>query len=301
MNTSTVDSLFDGEFIVNKQICGTKIYITYQGFKFTAIVKSHIPVSELKMMLRMIDTHCHLEQNEFISDLDEVVQEAKRKGIFCITSAITPNDWQRGIQIASEYDNVFASPGLDPLSSRDMEQLLSTIEKNQDEIVAIGEIGLDHYRERDHAEREIQEDNFRRGIELSKSLKIPLQIHSRSAGRAALEVLSEMDAQHVHMHAFDGKSSLARTASNDLDYYFSIPTSVVRSPQKQKLVKAVNIERLLIETDSPVLAPERGMRNTPLNLPIVIQEIARILRRAEEELQEIILENTLRLYSRILL
>jgi len=101
------------------------------------------------------------------------------------------------------------------------------------------------------------------------------------------------------MHAFDGKSSLARMASNELGYYFSIPTSVVRSPQKQKLVKAVNIERLLIETDSPVLAPERGIRNTPLNLPVVIQEIARILRRDEEELQDIILENTLRLFSRI--
>ncbi|MHA2022718.1 MAG: TatD family hydrolase [Candidatus Thorarchaeota archaeon] len=256
-------------------------------------------MSELKMQLKMIDTHCHLEQNEFISDLEEIIQEAQGKGIFCITSAITPEDWQRGLQIASGYDNVFVSLGLDPLNSRNMDQLLSTIEMNQDDIVAIGEIGLDHYRERDHAEREIQENNFRKGIELSKKLKIPIQIHSRSAGRSALEVLSDMDSQDVHMHAFDGKSSLARMASNDLGYYFSIPTSVVRSPQKQKLVKAVNIERLLIETDSPVLAPERGMRNTPLNLPIVIQELARILRRAEEELQEIILENTLRLYSRI--
>ncbi|MHA2022410.1 MAG: TatD family hydrolase, partial [Candidatus Thorarchaeota archaeon] len=223
-------------------------------------------MSELNMQLVMIDTHCHLEQDEFVSDLDEIIQKAKQNGISCITSAISSDDWQRGLQIASKHENVFASLGLDPLSSRDMNQLLAIAKANQDGIVAIGEIGLDHYRERDHAERSIQEENFRKGIGLSKELKIPVQIHSRSAGRSALDVLSAMDAEDVHMHAFDGKSSLARMASNDLGYYFSIPTSVVRSPQKQKLVKAVNIERLLIETDSPVLAPTQGMRNTPLNL-----------------------------------
>jgi TatD DNase family protein len=251
------------------------------------------------MQLRMIDTHCHLEQNEFEPDLDEVVQEAKRKGIYCISSAITPNDWHRGLQIASEYDNVFVSLGLDAMISGNMNQLLSIIEENQNEIVAIGEIGLDHYRERDHAERRIQEANFRKGIELSRKLQLPLQIHSRSAGRKALEVLSGMDAHNVHMHAFDGKASLARRASTDIGYYFSIPTSVVRSPQKQKLVKAVDIERLLIETDSPVLAPEKGARNIPSNLPVVLQEVSRILRMDEEELRKIILENTLRLYTRI--
>ena len=249
--------------------------------------------------MKLIDTHCHLEQNDFASDLDEIIRDSKKMGIFCITSAISPNDWKRGIEIGSEYDSVYTSLGLDPLSSRNMDHLLTLVEETQDEIVAIGEIGLDHYRERDHKERTVQEENYRRGIEVAKRLNLPIQIHSRSAGRRALEVLSEMDAQDVHMHGFDGKSSLARMASNDLGYYFSIPTSVVRSPQKQKLVKAVNIERLLIETDSPVLGPEKGMRNTPLNLPIALQEIARILRRDEDELRELILENSLRLYSRI--
>ncbi|MFX1261505.1 MAG: TatD family hydrolase [Promethearchaeota archaeon] len=251
------------------------------------------------MQPRMIDTHCHLEQDEFRSDLKEVVEKAKQKGIFCILSAIAPNDWQRGIEIASKYDSVFASLGLDPMSSEYMHQLLSAVEENQNYLVAIGEIGLDFYRERDHAERGIQEANFRKGIKLSNKLKMPLQIHSRSAGMRALEILSEMDAYAVHMHAFDGKASLARKASNDLGYYFSIPSSVVRSPQKQKLVKAVNIERLLIETDSPVLGPERGTRNTPSNLPVALLEVSRILRMDEEELRSIILENTLRLYTRI--
>ncbi len=101
------------------------------------------------------------------------------------------------------------------------------------------------------------------------------------------------------MHAFDGKASHARRASKDLGYYFSIPTSIVRSRQKRKLVKAVEIERLLVETDSPVLGPIKSERNVPTNLPIVLKEVALILGRDVEELRKIILDNTCRLYSTI--
>jgi TatD DNase family protein len=101
------------------------------------------------------------------------------------------------------------------------------------------------------------------------------------------------------MHAFDGKSSYAHSASHEYGYYFSIPTSVVRSPQKKKLVKAVDIERLLVETDSPVLGPNKGIRNEPSNILVAVKEIAKILGMEEEELRDILLENTLRLYPNL--
>lgn len=101
------------------------------------------------------------------------------------------------------------------------------------------------------------------------------------------------------MHAFDGRASYARIASRDLDYYFSIPTSVVRSPQKKKLVKAIAIERLLLETDSPVLGSMKGERNVPTNISIALKEVSSILRRDEEELRLLILENTQRLYREV--
>ncbi len=248
---------------------------------------------------QMVDVHCHLEQHEFNDDRYEVINKSLQRGIAIISSAITKETWELLLQIASQYQNVYASIGLDPMQTADAPEALSLIRKHISKIVSIGEVGLDHFRERDHAERDKQEKVFCEMIQLARELEIPIQVHSRSAGKASLEVLERNDARDVHMHAFDGKANLARVASNDLGYYFSIPTSVVRSPQKQKLVKAVNIERLLIETDSPVLAPEKGERNTPLNLPIVIQEISAILRRDEEELKEIILENTLRLYRRL--
>jgi TatD DNase family protein len=249
--------------------------------------------------LKIVDTHCHLEQAEFENDRDVVIQNARKMGISCITSAITPEDWNKCLEIAFQNDNVYASIGLDPILWQASDHLLRYIETHQDQIVSIGEVGLDFYRERDHSLRASQEETFRLAIETAKRLHLPLQVHSRSAGKQALDILSDMDARDVHMHAFDGKASYARTTSYDLGYYFSIPTSVVRSPQKQKLVKAVNIERLLLETDSPVLGPEKGERNEPIKILLALAEVAAILHWNEEEVREIVLENTLRLYSRI--
>ncbi len=251
------------------------------------------------MKRKLVDTHCHLEQEEFYDDLDSVIKEAQSLGIICISSAIAPEDWIRNMKIALDNESVFASIGLDPMLAGHIDELVTFVEKNHENIISIGEVGLDHFREREHENRRIQEDSFRIAIRLAGDYKLPLQVHSRSAGRAALEVLENADAREVHMHAFDGKSSLARRASYELGYYFSIPTSVVRSPQKQKLVKAIEIEHLLLETDSPVLAPVGGVRNVPSNITVALAEVARLLRRRTEELREIILENTLRLYSKI--
>jgi TatD DNase family protein len=247
----------------------------------------------------MIDTHCHLELEEFDVDRQTVIEDASDLGIAIITSAIEKQLWEKGCAIAEAHSSVHASAGLEPTKYRDCEIATEWIRSNKERIIAIGETGLDHYLIRDHRERELQDSCFRSLIALAKELGLPLQVHSRSAGRKALGTLESCGASQVHLHAFDGKASLARIASQDLGYYFSIPTSVVRSPQKRKLVKAVHIERLLLETDSPVLSPEKGTRNVPANLPIALREVSSILRRTEEELREIILENTLRLYTGI--
>ncbi len=249
--------------------------------------------------MRLVDTHCHLEQAEFDSDREEVIRRASEQEIVIISSAISVDDYERNLGIAQNHKNVYASLGLDPMMHTQVEKAVQMIHVHSSEIVGIGETGVDHYRERDHAERVKQETAFVKMIGLSKELGLPIQVHSRSAGAAAILLLRKNDAQDVHMHAFDGRAGLARDTSMDLGYYFSIPTSVVRSPQKRKLVKAVALDRLLLETDSPVLGPNREIRNEPSNLPIALREVALILGRNEEEMREIILENTLRLYTGI--
>lgn len=245
----------------------------------------------------MIDTHCHLENELFDDDREDVIRKAAREHIHIISSAIEKELWEKGCKIADEHDNVFASIGSHPLFFEDVDAAVDFVRNSKSRIIAIGEIGLDHYQVRDHKDREKQELSFRKMIALADELSLPIQIHSRSAGAKAIAVLEDCDVANVHMHAYDGKSSHARRASRELDYYFSIPTSVVRSPQKQKLVKAVDIEHLILETDSPVLGPDKRERNVPSNLSVALREVAGILGREEEELREIILENTLRLYT----
>ncbi|MCS7137165.1 MAG: TatD family hydrolase, partial [Candidatus Caldarchaeum sp.] len=123
--------------------------------------------------------------------------------------------------------------------------------------------------------RELQAKVFREFIEVAKSLDLPVVVHSRSAGRYALDVLIESGADRVVMHAFDGAASeAARGAAKG--YFFSIPPSVVRSEQKQKMVKRLGLENLLLESDAPVLGPERGAVNRPANIRISAEAISRL-------------------------
>lgn len=253
----------------------------------------------MKNKTRIVDTHCHLEENNYGKDLVDIISRACNSGIYMINSVIHPDAWIRGLQISNNHDCVYLSVGLDPILHQHHNDLKKWIDEHVNGIIAIGEIGLDYYRERNHTQRELQLKAFIDLIRKAIGLNLPIQIHSRSSGKVCLDVLASQEASQVHMHAFDGKASLARTASREFGYYFSIPTSVVHSPQKRKLVKAVDIEHLLLETDSPVLSAERGERNEPSNITIALQEIATILRRDVEEMRMITLENTLRLYRKI--
>ena len=133
-------------------------------------------------------------------------------------------------------------------------------------------------------------------IQLAKELDKPLIIHSRSAGKYAIEILIEEEANHVLMHAFDGKWRYAQEGAK-YGYYFSIPTSVVRSKQKQKLVRMLPLENLMVETDSPVLSPVQGERNKPSNLPYAIKKIAELKRNNFEEIAKITTENARKFFK----
>ena len=157
-------------------------------------------------------------------------------------------------------------------------------------------MGLDHWAVKEEKERGIQREIFTEFIRLSQEIDLPLNVHSRSAGRHVVALLLEEGATRVQLHAFDGKASAALPAV-EAGYFFSIPPSVVRSRQKQKLVKHLPLSCLLVETDSPVLGPEPGVRNEPANLPLAIRAIADIKSLPEQPVAEAVSENTVRLYG----
>jgi len=164
--------------------------------------------------------------------------------------------------------------------------------------VAIGEVGLDYWVVKEEEGREIQREIFRTFIDLSLEMDLPLNIHSRSAGKIVIQMLLEKGAQAVHLHAFDGKASSALPAV-EAGYYFSIPPSIVRSTQKQKLVRQLPLSALLLETDSPVLGVDPDARNEPANLSIALDAIAEIKNCAMGEVLEAVTENTLKLYPQL--
>jgi len=170
------------------------------------------------------------------------------------------------------------------------------IRVNRAQLVAIGEVGLDYWVVKEDAHKELQREIFRGFIRLSRETGLPLNVHSRSAGRHAVALLLEDSAVRVQLHAFDGKASAALPAV-EAGYFFSIPPSILRSRQKQKLVKQLPLSSLLVETDSPVLGPEPQVRNEPANLYRSVEAIARIKGIAFEAVAEAVSENTRRLYG----
>jgi TatD DNase family protein len=207
-------------------------------------------------------------------------------------------DARKNVELAKAYPMLKVAAGLYPtvLDLDQADEMVAFIRLNRSDLVAIGEVGLDYWVVKEKSQKEVQREIFKRFIELSKALDLPLNIHSRSAGRHAIALLLENSATRVQMHAFDGKAGAALPAV-EAGYFFSIPPSVIRSRQKQKLVKRLPLACLLVETDSPVLGPIPAMRNEPANLSISIQTIAQIKNVPEEAVMEAVSENTRRLYG----
>lgn len=258
--------------------------------------------------LRLIDAHCHIDSGDFDKDILDILRDAYEKGVVAIiSSALGVKSIQKTLRIVSEIESgalprLYSCFGLEPYALDEMEFLavVSLIKESVKRIVGIGEVGLDFYRIRDHKERDTQLSRFKGFIRLADENRLPLVVHSRSSGRQALNVLEEMRAERVLMHAFDGKTRWAKVGI-DLGYYFSIPTSVVRSPQKQKLVKAVPLDQLMLETDSPALGPEKGSRNVPGNLSIVAEKVSEIKGVDIDRVAETTYNNTRKLFSLSLL
>ena len=242
----------------------------------------------------LIDVHCHLTAPEFEGRGKEIIEKSVEAGVKAIiTSGLGYEDGLKALQI-SDYRIVYPSLGMSPYMLEGYEQVMESIRMESKRIVAIGEVGLDYWHAKDDEGRDRQKRVFREFIELSKELDLPLVIHSRSAGKYALEILFEMKAERVIMHAFDGAAKYAVRAV-EKGYMFSIPPSIARSQQKRNLVKRIPLENLLLESDSPVLSPIAGQINYPWNIIVSAEWIGRIKGTSVEKVIEITGRNAVEL------
>lgn len=250
--------------------------------------------------MELFDAHAHMAAPDFAEDLPEVLTRAEATGVRGIVGVgETLEDAERTLALADRYPLLKPAAGLYPthLDFDAAQAVLAFVRRHADRLVAIGEVGLDHWAVKDEAEWKIQEEILAKFVALAEELDLPLNVHSRSAGRYTIDFLRRHGARRVLLHAFDGKASAA-AAGVEAGYFFSIPPSVVRSPQKQKLVRQLPLDHLLLETDAPVLGADPTARNEPANVSIACQAVAGLKGIAPSEVARITTTNACRLFSR---
>lgn len=251
-----------------------------------------------------VDTHTHLNDPAFDADLEAVLERARQAGVRAIVVVgESLADAEKNLTLTDAYRELLRpAAGLFPtrLDRAEAERLEALLRSHPERWIAVGEVGLDYWKVQQEEERELQRELFARFIALSIELDLPLNVHSRSAGRQTIELLLAHGARRVQMHAFDGRAAKALPAV-EAGYMFSVPPSIVRSAQKQKLVKRLPLSSLLLETDSPVLGATPSERNEPAKVRVSARAVAELKGISEGEVLEVTTDNALRLYGERLL
>ncbi|XP_057715721.1 tatD DNase domain containing 3-like isoform X2 [Corythoichthys intestinalis] len=258
-----------------------------------------------------LDCHCHISAGDFDKDIDAVIEDSKRAGLLALLAvAEHAGEFEKIIALSQRFPGfVFPCLGVHPVqevssvehrsaSLPDLDAALPIIDKYKEHLVAIGEVGLDFTPRyvSSESDKESQRQVLIRQAHLAKELDLPLNVHSRSAGRPTIQLLKEQGVEKALLHAFDGRPSVALEGVK-AGYFFSIPPSIVRS--EQKLVKQLPLENMCLETDSPALGPEMQVRNEPKNIVISAEYISMVKGVSVEEVMQTTTRNALRLFPKL--
>lgn len=251
----------------------------------------------------IFDTHAHYDDEAFDEDRDSLIAILKDNGITRVVNVGADLKGSRAsVELADKYDFIYAAIGAHPDNANEIDDTgiatLKELSKNK-KVVAIGEIGLDYYWNKENAGE--QKEAFSRQIELARELSLPIIIHSRDAAKDTMDILKEQDAGKVGgvMHCFSYSTEIAREVV-DMGLYIGVG-GVVTFKNGKKLREAlleVPLNKIILETDCPYLAPEphRGSRNSSLNLPYVVKAISDIKGVSVEEVMKTTYNNACRMY-----
>lgn len=248
----------------------------------------------------IIDSHAHYDDEAFEEDRDNLLQSMQSNGIEKIINVGANIKGSRAsIALSEQYPFIYTAVGVHPSDTEELnEEKMAWLKEvsKKEKVVAIGEIGLDYYWP--EPDREIQKKWFIRQMELAQEVNLPVIIHSRDAAQDTVEILKQFPANGV-IHCYSYTKESAKEFLK-MGYYFGIG-GVLTFKNAKKLKEAVMeipMDRILLETDSPYLAPEpnRGKRNSSLNIPYVVKELAQLKGITEEEVINITTENTKRLF-----
>jgi TatD DNase family protein len=255
----------------------------------------------------IIDSHCHLNiMPDELNNIDALIANARELGVermMCI--AIGPDRWQEVLDIADQYPEVYAAIGIHPCEPQDVvasdEEIIEAA--SHPKVIAIGEIGLDYFHfDAEKEDMSWQQARFRQQIRMAKQLQKPIVIHTRNSTPDCLRILAEENAQEVGgiMHCFVEDMATAQQAM-ELNFYISFSGIVTFKNAKdlKEVAKQVPLDRMLVETDSPYLAPMpyRGKTNQPAYTRYVVEELARLRDTSVKAISDATTENFQRLFN----
>lgn len=257
--------------------------------------------------MNLFDSHSHYNDEKFDNDRDEIIKETLNSGVSnFIVAGYNIEGSKKAVNIADLYDELYATVGISPndvQEIQDEKEQLNIIEQLalNKKVVAIGEIGLDYYWNKEN--KEVQKSMFIEQIEIANKLKLPIVIHTRDAVSDTLEILKEHTVNKRGVfHCCPLNRELVKEALK-LGYYISLSGVITFKNAKnaEEIINLIPEDRLLIETDSPYLAPEpvRGTRNNSMNVKYVAEKIALVKNKTVEEIADITFNNTKRIFEKI--
>jgi len=254
----------------------------------------------------LVDSHCHLDFPDFADELEAVVARAGEAGVGVMVTICTHlSRFERVRAVAERFDNVWCSVGVHPheagSETADTNRLVALAQHPK--VVGIGETGLDFYYE--HSPRDRQEACFRAHIRAAQATGLPLIVHTRDADRETAAILGECAGEaplHGVIHCFSTSRQLAE-AVIDLGFYISLSGIVTfkKAEDLRRTVEVLPLDRLLVETDAPYLAPvpKRGKRNEPAFTAYTAAEVAKLKRISSSDIAAATTENFFRLFNKV--
>ena len=225
--------------------------------------------------MKIFETHAHLDFKDFNQDRDELLRKCFQNGIERIINVgVDAETSLRSIELAKKYERIFASVGFHPHDAEKYNRkVLLDLTKNKN-VVAIGEIGLDYFR--NLSPRNIQKTVFAEQILIAEELNLPIIVHDRDAHEDCFEILKKNQAKKVVFHCFSGDEIFAEQIIHEGWFLSFTGTITYKNSHLDNVVRMVPNDRFFVETDSPYLSPQprRGKRNSPLNLIYIIEKIA---------------------------
>lgn len=252
-----------------------------------------------------VDSHCHLEMEDFEKDRHDVIEKSLREGLrYMLTVGTEETYFKKVVDIIERYPSVYGAIGIHPHNSKDysdqLEKTISVLLEHK-KIVGYGEIGLDFFK--NYSPRESQIHAFQAQLEVAKRARLPVIIHSRSAKDETLRILKENcdDSPGGVIHCYSYDLSTAKELL-DMAFTISIPGTITykNTHELVDVVKYLPLDRMLAETDAPFLTPHphRGKRNVPYFVKLTIEKIAQIKGRKTEEIAEQLTQNFKNLFLR---